>query len=173
MPQRKPFPRIDRDREKMVNIIRRHMKMMPSMVDEALKKTVNEIAKEMTTMDTKEQALKKALEYLMGDFKEGGRICGTKDNGKEIKATLYSDSGKAIRPVWSSIFPYAQSKEAPPQGSIVEVWMDKEEERVVAYSCGELDGNGHLYADEEYLRCSGAGNSCAWPNWRVIKVAGK
>jgi hypothetical protein len=169
MPKRKPIPRIDRDREKMANIIRKHMKMMPSMVDEALKKTVNGIAKEMTAMDTKEEALEKARDWTIKRMIDLKLRTGVVFSAGIVHVYAWNKDG--VKVDWH-LFEFLR-QEVPPQGSIVEVWDDDEESRQVAYSSGEIDGNGCLLVEEEYRLHCYQDRCAAWKNWRVIKEAGE
>jgi hypothetical protein len=113
---------------------------------------------------TKTEALEKALEF--------GRELMINNPSGSFEIEDHNSAYRVNHPGGPTVFPYTPPREAPPRGTIVEVWTQNElhSDSVLMYSLGMLDHNGRLLVvsnnnemvDPEYIPRDG------YANWRVV-----
>jgi hypothetical protein len=145
--------------------IREHLENVPFEMEKALRKSMKNMAREMLIMDTKTQAMEKAKKYIEGMVLEGAQVMCFRQKGNFfITRVLTAPNGD----LYDRDFQFEPPKEAPPIGSVVEVWDLNHDFREVAYSTGRLDENGWLCTDHRYM-LNGHTKPASWKKWRVIK----
>jgi hypothetical protein len=104
-------------------------------------------------MDSKEQALEKALEYVRKNMDKSISV-----QEKDNQYIVFDKTGYRV-----ATYQFAPPREAPARGTIVEVWGANEPDvNDLARSAGEFVGDSLLCAD-----------GSAWPNWRVVGEQGE
>ena len=110
----------------------------------------------------KAEALEKALECAGAFIFETDSSIPVKHDPDKSRFTVC-----IYGPAYDKHFTYDPPREAPPKGTIVEVWCDGEppESSCLRYSLGELSDDGWLNASQMKNRHG----KLYWKNWRVVE----
>jgi hypothetical protein len=111
-------------------------------------------------MDSKEQALEKALGYVRKNMDKSISV-----QEKDNQYIVFDKTGYRV-----ATYQFAPPREAPARGTIVEVWDNSPGKRL-KYSTGVLNNHGFICvnpcSDFKYVE-----DSSYWPNWRVVGEQG-